>query len=587
MSANDTAERNAVVIRDGFDSYSQKFLEITRRAGRTFEERNWIAGRNDALERLDLYETTLKGILPAINATLRGRPKDTALWFQAKRAFSRLVEGRHDEELAQTFFNSVTRKILGTVGIDREVEFFHLYAPPPPRKSAEPIYDTFQSAGETKDLVRRLLNDITLFTGFEDIDRDTELVAHEIDLFLWPLIRSGQTYVIETIQSLFFRNKEAYIVGRIVMDPRTIPFVIPLVSGDHGIYVDAVLLHEEEVSIVFSFAYSYFQVDIGRHDELITFLRSILPHKDTSELYASIGYNRHAKTVFYRDLHRFVHVSHEQFVIAPGKEGAVMIAFTLPHYNFVFKVIKDKPCFIRSHLETPKAISRDEVIRRYEAIGHRDRAGRLVDTQEFENLRFRRRRFGADLLNEFAAAAAESVGMDDKYVIVKHVFVQRKVVPLPIYFDSESDPEMIRRVLIDFGYFLKDLAAIGIFPGDLFNTWNYGVTQRRRVVLYDYDDVMPLEEAHFLEKPHPRSEAEEMSPEEDWVSGSSDEFFMDELERYSGIPYTLRGFFKSVHGDLYTIGFWNDMKARVREGDIVDVVPYDRSRRFQRHGRMM
>ncbi len=587
MSVNATADRIASLIRDSFDVYSRRFLDITRRARANFEERDWAGGRKDALERLDLYENTLRDTLPAIHHLLRGRRGDKSIWLSAKRAYSDLVRGRHDEDLAETFFNSVTRKILGTVGIDREAEFFHLYPPPPPRSSEEPVFDRYEKTGDTIDLVRRVLDGITLRHGFEDIDRDAELVAHEIDVHLWPLIRSRQAYAIEMVQSLFYRNKAAYIVGRIVFDGQTLPLVLPLVSGEHGIYVDAVLFHEEEVSIVFSFAYSYFHADIVRHDELIAFLKSILPRKDPSELYASIGYKRHAKTVFYRELHRFIHVSREQFGIAPGREGAVMIVFTLPHYHFVFKVIKDKPCFIRSATETPKGITRQEVIRRYDDIGHRDRAGRLVDTQEFENLKFRRKRFGDDLLHEFSCAAKESVDISGDYVIIKHLYVQRKVLPLPIFFETEDDPGVIRRVLIDFGYFLKDLAAIGIFPGDLFNAWNYGVTQRGRVVLYDYDDVMPLEDAHFQEKPHPRSEAEEMSAEEDWVVAGGDDFFIDELERYSGIPYPLRGVFKSIHGDLYTLAFWKDMQARVRHGEIVDIIPYDRSRRFHQHTRVL
>ena len=382
------------------------------------------------------------------------------------------------------------------------------------------------------------------------------------------------------VRAVFYRNKGAYIVGRIAIDTRAIPLIIPLLNGPRWIYADTVLLHEAEASIVFSFAYSYFLVDLERYDTLIGFLRSIIPHAELSELYTSLGYNRHGKTEFYRDLHRFVHLSREQFVVAPGLEGAVMIVFTLPNYDFVFKVIKDRPCFLRSMNDTPKAITNEQVRHRYTFVSHRDRAGRMVDTQEFENMRFKRKRFSNELLEEFAGAGRKSVTMTDEYVVIQHLYVQRKVVPLPTYFRQERDPEAIRRVLIDFGYFLKDLAGSGVFPCDLFNTWNYGVTHWGRVVLYDYDDVLPIERVKFREKPAPRNEIEETGPEEDWIVATEEDFFMDEIERYSGIPRPLRGVFKSVHGDLYTLKFWNSLTGRLTRGEFFDVFPYDRAKRF-------
>jgi len=555
MTVDEAADRIAYLVKATFNSYNDEFLEITQRAKEKFEKRDWKGRRKDAVERLNLYQTTLDQIAISLHQIIGGRYQEKAVWIAAKHKFSQLVNGLHDEDLAETFFNSVTRQVLETVGIDRDVEFFHLDRPVRITKSVEPVYDTYYNEGETKSLIQEILERFQFQITYENIQRDAELVAQEIDLYLWPLIRSHQEYSIDVIKTPFYRNKGAYIVGRISVESKVIPLIIPLANGDNGIFVDTVLLREAEASIVFSFAHSYFHVSIERHDAVIEFLKSILPQKDISELYASIGYNKHAKTEFYRDLHRFVHVSKEQYVIAPGKEGAVMLAFTLPNYNFVFKVIKDKPCFVRSKNETPKAIAKKEVMQRYNSISLRDRAGRLVDTQEFENLRFRKKRFSDLLLDEFSLVAKDCVRIENEYVIIEHLYVQRKVIPLPLYFQSEENPEAVRQVLIDFGYFLKDLAATGVFPGDLFNIWNYGVTKRGRVVLYDYDDVLPLEKINFVEKPHPRNEFEEMRSEEEWVIATPDDFFMDEIDRYSGIPYPLKGIFKSVHCDLYMLAF--------------------------------
>ncbi|MCX6831748.1 MAG: bifunctional isocitrate dehydrogenase kinase/phosphatase, partial [candidate division Zixibacteria bacterium] len=407
------------------------------------------------------------------------------------------------------------------------------------------------------------------------------LVAQEIDLYLWPLVGYRDYDAIDVIRPLFYRNKVAYIIGRIVADSHYVPLILPLYHGDQGVYVDTVLLQEAEASRVFSFAHSYFQVVVDRHDALIRFLKSIMPHKHVAELYTSIGYNRHGKTEYYRDLHRFVHLSKEQFIIAPGREGAVMIVFTMPDYDYVLKIIKDTPCFLRTPDETPKTIGKAEVKRRYNMVCHRDRVGRMVDTQEFENLRFKRKRFSEELLEEFRVAANDAVNVLDDNIVVHHLYVQRRVTPLLMYLQQEKDPEQVRSVLIDFGYFLKDLAAAGIFPSDLFNIWNYGVTRRGRVVLYDYDDVMPLERINFRIKPQPQNEFEEMEPESDWIVAMPDDYFLDEMERYSGLPPALRAAFKSVHGDLYTLDFWSDMQRRIKDGEIVDITPYDRTKSFR------
>ena len=587
MIPDETADRIAHLLLTTFGSYTGEFQEITRRARHKFEERDWKGRRKDALERLDLYDRYLEQTAAAIGQIAGGRLREKDLWIAAKHQFSANIAGRSDEDVAETFFSSVTRKMLSTVGIDRDVEFFHLHPKPRSTRSGESIYRSYVKNEEIAPIIKKMLGDFQFHISFENLERDAQLVSREIDLYLWPLIRNHQQYVVDVITSPFFRNKGAYIIGRIVTDLWTIPLIIPLANGDRGIYVDTVLLHQSEASVVFSFAYSYFHVEIPDHSALIDFLKVILPQKDIAEMYASIGYTRHGKTEFYRDLHRFVHVAREQFVIAPGREGAVMCVFTLPGYNFVFKVIKDRPCFVRSAVGTPKGITKPEVKSRYASIARRDRAGRLVDTHEFENLKFKKKRFSEELLKEFALVANDSISIEGEYVVLKHLYVQRKVLPLPMYFDSETNPESLRSVLIDFGYFLKDLAAIGVFPGDLFNVWNYGVTQRGRVVLFDYDDVVPLEEINFLEKTHPRNEYEEMSAEEDWVVAGPDDFFMDEIDRYSGIPYPLKGIFKSVHGDLYTLAFWNEMKARVKEGEIVDVIPYDRLKRFHQSDRLM
>jgi len=580
MANDNVGDLAARLTLEAFDAFNATFRTITRRAQGRFEQRDWQGERRDGVNRLDSYEDTLDQVAVELGWALGERAREQSVWVAAKPRFASMVADRYDIERAETWFNSVTRKMLKTVGINRELEFFYLHpkAMPPPEEAA--VYRTYARAADTASMVRSILQDLPFTVSFENIDRDATLVAQEIDLHLWPIVGTEKEFTVDIISALFYRNMEANVVGRVVADARTIPLIIPLANSERGIRAETVLLLESEATILFSFAYSYFFVDVERYDALIGFLRSILPRAELAALYTSLGYNRHGKTEFYRDLHRFVHISKEQFVIAPGLEGAVMIVFTLPSYGFVFKVIKDRPCFLRSMYDTPKVITQDKVRYQYDFVSHRDRAGRMVDTQEFENLRFKKKRFSSALLEEFALAAKMNVVIDNEYVVIQHVYVQTKVIPLPFYFKSEKDPEALRRVLIDFGYFLKDIAASGVFPCDLFNTWNYGVTQWGRVVLYDYDDVLPIERVNFREKPAPRHDFEENEPEENWIVATEEDFFLDEIDRFSGIPAPLKGIFKSVHGDLYTLEFWNNLTGKLNRGEVFDVIAYDRAKRF-------
>ncbi|HCV42021.1 MAG TPA: hypothetical protein DGH68_00950, partial [Bacteroidetes bacterium] len=329
MTMNNVADLAAKLTLEAFDSFNASFQTITRRAQQRFEAKDWAGGQRDATERLDAYESALDNIAVRLEAALNTQAREHSLWVAAKHRFASLVAHRYDIDRAETFFNSVTRKMLMTVGINRDAEFFYLHPKAPIPQHGEMVYRTYTSASGTISMVRKLLEDFLFNISHENIERDTKLVAQEIDLHLWPIVGGNRTYTADVVKALFFRNKGAYILGRIVVDGRAIPLVIPLANGESGIYADTVLLHEPEASVVFSFAYSYFFVDVERFDALIEFLRSILPHAELAELYTSLGYNRHGKTEFYRELHRFVHVSREQFTIAPGLEGAVMIAFTL------------------------------------------------------------------------------------------------------------------------------------------------------------------------------------------------------------------------------------------------------------------
>jgi isocitrate dehydrogenase kinase/phosphatase len=533
---------------------------------------------------MDLYEKSLSVISDRVEKSLPSVNK-TRSWMLIKEQYQEIIFDYCNKNIAETFFNSLSRKIFMTKGLNRDLEFFYLQPKADKEFCGSVIFKTYKSEKTTKDLVTKIINDTRFATGFNDFEKDIVYLTNELDLLLWPYIRDSKDYSIQVIKSCFFRNKVAYIIGRICVNSGYIPMLIPLYNDESGIYIDSVLFDAADINNIFGFYYSYFHVNVKLPNQLVNFLKTILPLKPRSELFNSIGFIRHGKTEFYCDLHRYVHLSKEKFEFAPGQEGAVMIVFTLPNYNYVFKVIKDKPCFVRSGALTDKTITKLQVKDKYNFVRNSDRVGRLVDTQEFEYIRFKIKRFSEELLHEFNLIAKDSISVSGDYVIIQHLYIQRKVTPLPIYFYNETDINSIRSIVIDFGYFIKDLVATGLFPADLFNSWNYGVTENNRIVLYDYDDIVPLQEVKFKEKPKPRIEYEEIMPEEDWIIADKNDFFLDEIEKFLGIPEPLEGIFRSVHGNLYSLDFWRKTTEKVLSGEVIDIIPYDRTKRFKYHSR--
>jgi isocitrate dehydrogenase kinase/phosphatase len=352
-----------------------------------------------------------------------------------------------------------------------------------------------------------------------------------------------------------------------------VPFALALLNTEGGIVIDAVLVGEDDISILFSFTRSHFHVDLGPPHQLVNFLKGLMPKKPVAEIYIALGYHKHGKTELYRDLLRHLRESDGRFDFAPGTPGMVMVVFTMAGYDVVFKVIRDRFPVIKP--TTP-----DGVRENYRLVFRHDRAGRLVEAQEFEHLQFDRARFTSRLLDEFRRDADRTVAVTPDVVIVHHGYMERRVAPLDLYF-REAAEEAGRAAALDFGQAVKDLAANGIFPGELLPK-NFGVTRHGRVVCYDYDELSFLNDFSFREFPAAQTDDDEYA-DEAWFGVGPRDVFPQEFARFLAIPAALRPVLESAHGDLYGVPFWREMQARVKGGEIVDIFPYEPSRRLQ-HG---
>jgi isocitrate dehydrogenase kinase/phosphatase len=479
------------------------------------------------------------------------------------------LAGRPDAELARTFFNSVTRRIFSTVGADPAIE----YLDPAPDTGADWDHHLLTSHHGAVDgsLVCALLESYPWSVPYAQLGRDADDVAAIIRERLADAGGDGPV-TIEMLRPVFYRNKGAYLVGRVRRGELALPLVLPLISTERGIVVDAVLMTENEASIVFGFSWSYFRVEAPRPRAMIDFLRTIMPLKRVDELYTAIGFNKHGKTELYRSLMAELERPEARFAFAEGDEGMVMAVFTLPSWSVIFKIIKDT-------FGAPKNTTRRAVMEKYHFVFVRDRVGRLADAQEFEHLEFPRRCFPDELLEYLLSVAGATVRVEDDRVIVRQLYTERRVTPLNLFL-RDADEAAACEVVLDYGNAIKDLAAADIFTGDMLLK-NFGVTRNGRVICYDYDELCLLSECRFRRLPEPTSLEEELAAEP-WFHVGEMDVFPEEFRAFLVPPGVVRDVFLAAHGDLLEVGFWQGVQHRLTAGEVVDVYPYRRSARLRR-----
>ena len=489
----------------------------------------------------------------AIGAELKSQRADVPLWVDIKRAFEQIVARRPDSDFYRTFFNSVTRDLFGTVGVNPEVEFC---ATSVGRASGSVPIRVYRIGSSLPAAMREVLTDLPFGAAIAHQDNAVHRISAEIGRHFETGRHSGAPESIELIEPVFYRGMQAFVVGRLIGDGAITPLVIAFRNSPRGVEVDAVMLSRAEVSSLFGYARSYFHVDLPVVSAAITLLRSFMPRKPIDELYTVLGRAKQGKTERYFALQRHLDASIDSFVHAPGDRGLVMIVFTLPSHDLVFKVIRDT-------FGAPKTSTRADVIERYHFVFRHDRAGRLVDAQEFKRLRLPRARFMPALAEELLRDASESCRIEGEDLIIEHCYIERRLRPLNLYL-RESDPAAAEAAIIDYGNALRDLAASNVFPGDLLLK-NFGVTNHGRVIFYDYDELCLVSDCVFRDLPQPRCEEEETSAEP-WFHCGPHDVFPEQWLQFLAIPPALREVFIRHHAELLTAAWWRAQSAQPARG---------------------
>ncbi len=549
------------IIYDGFVHYNGLFHRITRRARTRFERRDWRGHQQDLVERVDLYEKSVRRIVLALRRHLGDRVKDRQLWNEIRNYFGKRLEKVPDAGFIKTFYNSATRRIFGTIGMDTHIEFVSANLAADIELVKTLNLKRYPFWGSTEKIFSAILNDFSFRIPF------VESINNDINQFLESKFSRSNEYLrFEFIDSFFYQAARAYLVGRIVTQKGISPIVIAFKNTGKGIAIDAVLMSEDEVSIVFSYTRSYYFADPNSVIGAVHFIHSILPRKPIDELYTVLGRLRQGKTERHRIFTEHLKSTKDKFVHTDGDKGLVMIVFTLPSYDLVFKIIRDRFGY-------PKTIARSQVIEKYKLVSKHDRAGRLIDTQEFMNLEFPTNRFSKELLNDLLQEASETVEIVNGNLLLRHVYIERRVRPLNLYI-NEVSREKAEQAILDYGQAIKDLARTNIFPGDLLLK-NFGVTRHSRILFYDYDEVSLITECNFRDVPKANNDIDELRSES-WFYVGENDMVPEEFIKFLSMDKDLQSLFLVVHGELLTAEYWRDIKARHNAGKVSLVVPYMR-----------
>ena len=543
----ETSQRFAQSILNGFESYFADFQNLTLAAKPRFENADWQGVHKASRKRIDLYKVKVAQVYEFVELIAGNNLHDFGFWKEARQHYARLIEGHNNFEIAETFFNSIFCSTFDHRLIRNDYAFvFSSQGDMPPVKEQQ-IFRNYRCRGGLEQMIETLLDDYALSIPYEDKTRDVQSIVAALRNYLLPQFSVAEEQIsLLVLESMFFRNKGAFVVSKMMIGREVMPFVLPLLHTSQGsVYVDTILFGSDKVSVIFSFTRSYFMVDASIPSQYVLFLQSLMPAKPISEIYSCMGYNKHGKTYFHRCAYRHMRNTSDKFNNAPGIKGMVMSVFTLPSYDFVFKIIKDR--FI-----PPKDMTREQVMEKYRIVKRADRAGRMADTQEFNNLAFARERFSDELFEELKRLAPSVIEEHGKAIVLKHVYVERRMTPLNLYLQYATD-EQLWAVMDEYGNSIKELAAANIFPGDMLLK-NFGVTRHGRVVFYDYDEICPLLGCNFRTIPEPRNEAEEMASTP-WYSLAPNDIFPEEFRLFFSGNQRARKVFDELHSDIYEASF--------------------------------
>ncbi|UCV16246.1 bifunctional isocitrate dehydrogenase kinase/phosphatase [Quatrionicoccus australiensis] len=571
------AHQIALALIQGFNKHYTLFRATSQEAKVRFEKADWPGVQLAVKERIRFYDDRVDECVERLRDEFDASHIDQPTWQQIKLLYIGLLLNHKQPELAETFFNSVTTKILDRNYYHNDFIFVR------PTLSTEnieadtdPTYRSYYAKADgLRGAVASIIADFNWHRPFADLERDVNRVYQAISRFLQGMPQREVNFQIQVLASAFYRNKAAYIIGKAINGAAEYPFTIPVLHDENGrLFIDTVLLDAWRIGLLFSLSRAYFMVDMEVPSGYVQFLRSILPNKPRSELYIMLGLGKQGKTMFFRDLIYHLRHSEDKFIMAPGIRGLVMLVFTLPSYPYVFKLIKDV-------FGSSKNMDRATVKKKFLLVKQVDRVGRMADTLEFSNVLLPLKRFDDEVLAELQKLAPNCFEVDGDQLIIKHLYIERRMEPLNMHLDRmerSNNIEGLEHAIREYGNAIRELAQANIFPGDML--WkNFGVTRYGRVVFYDYDEIEYMTDCNFRKIPPAPDFETEMSGEV-WYPVAKNDIFPEEFATFLLASPTLRKIFHKHHKDLLSAKFWQDAQEKIRAGHVEDFFPYPEELRF-------
>lgn len=560
-------EKIAYQILFGFEKNYRWFCRITSGAKLRFEQAQWKATQFAVKERISIYEQSLSDTVAELYNVLNPHKQNTTFWQEVKQQFAEQLDQHPQYELAETFYNSVIGRIYKHQKIDENIMFVLPSRCYIAGRDKHKIVNTFDTSGTVGSMMASILSIYRFAIPFKDKPSDLQHLDTALRQRL-DRLQLAHVHTVEILKPVFYRGKAAYLIGRICMPEETLPFVIALLVNDEKqLQVDALLTDSKDLSVIFGFARAYFMADTLYPAEVVAFLQELMPNKKNFELYMAIGHYKHGKTVFYRNFLKHLSESQDQFTVAPGIRGLVMAVFHLPSYGVVFKIIKDE-------FPESKSVTREQVKECYRLVKMTDRVGRMADTHEYVNFRLPRERVDNALLNELLEVASKNIDVTEHEVIIKHVYIERKMTPLNLFLQNETDETKIYNAIDDLGLCIKQIAAANIFPGDMLHK-NFGVTRHGRVIFYDYDEICWMHQRTF--RTLPKSDDPFAI---DTLSVSPVDVFPEQFEHFIVGKRELKDLLKKLHPELMTAEFWIEAQKKGATGEVQHFSPYAESKRF-------
>ncbi|MES9941429.1 MAG: bifunctional isocitrate dehydrogenase kinase/phosphatase [Candidatus Thiodiazotropha sp. 6PLUC2] len=561
-------------ILTGFERHFSFFQEISSAARQRFEHADWQAVREASAKRISFYDLRVKEAIDRLKASFDVDSLDDDFWKEVKQIYTGLLRSHSRPELAETFYNSVFCRLFDRRYYNNNKIFIASQVNRQELSERYRVYMSFHvDDGGLKGCIWDMLSAFYFSLPYEDIERDCDRIVQSL------MAQTGfetlpKDLSFDILESPFYRNKAAYLIGRMVYDDKVRPFILPLINNEQGgIYVDALLIRGRHVEATFNFARAYFMAKTPVPTATVAFLKSIMPYKTLSELYMSIGLHKQAKNEFYRDLLSHLDESEDQFIRAAGTPGLVMQVFTLPSFPYVFKVIRDK-------FPPQKEVTHKLIKERYLQVKKHDRIGRMADTLDFADVALPLDRIEPSLLEELQNTIANQLEIDDDKLVIRHLYIERRMTPLNLYLE-EADEQQAREILDDWGLSLKQLMGVNIFPGDLLFK-NFGVNCQRKVVFYDYDEICYLSECNFRKIPNPRSSLD-LFRDEPWYSVNPNDIFPEEFITFVSTDPKIRKILMELHPDLFDSSCWKKAQDYLAAGMQADVFPYPQKLRFSQN----